>query len=243
MSAVGLPLAVITGAAHRVGREIALSLARAGYAIGLHYHGAEEESRATAERIQNAYQVPVYRLRADLTIPQEITHLFAAAAELPHPLRVLVNSAAIMPRVPLGEMDLATWDSVMNLNLRAPWLCSQAAAALMQAGGSIINISDSGADRTWTGYPAYVISKGALEHLTRIMARAYAPLVRVNAVAPGLILPAAGMDPQEWDRLVQRLPLGQAGQPADVAEAVLYLVRSQHVTGTTIVVDGGYQLL
>jgi NAD(P)-dependent dehydrogenase (short-subunit alcohol dehydrogenase family) len=107
----------------------------------------------------------------------------------------------------------------------------------------VVNISDSGAQKTWTGFPAYIVSKAALETLTRLLARALAPAVRVNAVAPGLILPSEDTPPEQWQRLVERLPLKAAGSPDDVARAVAFLVESPYITGQVLAVDGGYRLV
>lgn len=237
-----LPLALVTGAAHRIGRAVALALAGQGYAIGLHYHHAAAAAEETAALIGRS--APVYLLPADLSDPDQVEDLFARVDGLPGALRVLVNSAAVMPPGDLRDMPVADWDAALNLNLRAPWLCARAAARRMGAqGGLIVNISDSGAHKVWTGYPAYVISKSALESLTRLLARALAPAVRVNAVAPGLILPAEGMPPEQWQRLVERLPLREPGRPEDVAGAVLFFLQNAYVTGQVLAVDGGYQLV
>ncbi len=241
MAETALPLALVTGAAHRLGRAIALELARQGFAIGLHYNQSVAEAEQTAAELAAAGAL-AYLLPADLAVPAEVDDLFARVAQLPHPLRVLVNSAAVMPRDDLRTLPVELWDGVFDLNLRAPWLCARAAAALMES-GIIINITDSGAHKAWTGYPAYVISKAALETLTRLLARALAPAVRVNAVAPGLILPAGELPSEQWQRLVDRLPLQTAGQPADVAQAVLFFIQNPYITGQVLAVDGGYQLV
>lgn len=238
-----LPLALVTGAAHRIGRAVALELAGAGFAIGLHYGRSREQAEATAQDIRAAGGT-AHLLPADLRDAAQIDDLFERVAGLPHPLRVLVNSAAVMPRGDLREMPVEDWDSALDLNLRAPWLCARAAARRMgESGGAVINISDSGAGKAWTGYPAYIVSKSALETLTRLLARALAPAVRVNAVAPGLILPSPDLPPEQWQRLVERLPLKTAGQPEDVARAVLFFVQNPYITGQVIAVDGGYQLI
>ncbi len=243
MAESALPLALVTGAAHRIGRAIALELARQGFAIGLHYFRSEEEAQQTAAEL-TATGAPAFLLPADLADPAQVEDLFARVAQLPHPLQVLVNSAAVMPRGDLRALPVEDWDAVLNLNLRAPWLCARAAATLMESsGGVIVNITDSGARKSWTGYPAYVVSKAALEALTRLLARALAPAVRVNAVAPGLILPSAELSAEQWQRLLGRLPLQAAGQPSDVARAVLFFVQNPYVTGQILAVDGGYQLI
>ncbi len=239
-----IPLALVTGAAHRLGRAVALELARQGYALGLHYNRSVEEAHRTAEELSRAGS-PVFLLQADLLDPPQIETLFAEVAGLPHPLQVLVNSAGVMTHGSLLNMPASEWDATMDLNLRAPWLCARAAAPLMEAGGggAVVNISDSGAQKTWMGYPAYIISKAGLETLTRLLARALAPLIRVNAVAPGLILPAPDMPVEQWQRLVDRLPLKRTGSPEDVARAVMFFIQNPYITGQILAVDGGYQMV
>ncbi len=237
------PLAVVTGAAHRLGRGIALALAGRGYAIGLHYHHSETAARQTAAEIEAA-GVPVLLLRADLREEAAIEALFQQVEAAEYPLRVLVNSAAVMQRDDLRSMRADTWDATLDLNLRAPWLCAREAARLMSAdGGCIINVTDSGAQRAWTGYPAYTVSKAGLESLTRLLARSLSPAIRVNAIAPGLILRSEEVSEEEWQRLAGRLPLKQPGTQQSVNQAVLFLLENTYVTGQTIVVDGGYQLI
>ncbi len=235
-------LAVVTGAAVRLGKSIALTLANKGYAIGLHYHHSEEAARQTAEEIEKV-GVPVFLLRADLRNDQEIRRMFEQVAECGLPLKALVNSAAVMPKQDLLTISLEEWDAVMNINLRAAWLCAVEAAQQMQPGSVIIQISDTGARKVWTGYPVYVISKAGLEVLTRLLARRLAPHIRVNAIAPGLILRGENTPAEEWERLVQRLPMGQSGSEDEISRAVLFLLESMYITGEVLVVDGGYGLI
>lgn len=236
-------LAVVTGGAVRLGREIALGLAQAGYAIGLHYNGSADQANDTAREIESI-GIPVTLFKADLRNPDEIDGMFNRISRVPEPLKVFVNSASIMPRGSLKNLAVDDWDRTLDLNLRAPWLCARAAAQLMEAaGGVIINITDSGASKTWTGFPAYTISKAGLETLTRLLARTLAPKIRVNAVAPGLILPSADTSEEDWQRLVKRLPVMQAGSPQDVVQAIHFLLENEYITGETLHVDGGFQLV
>lgn len=236
-------LALVTGGAIRIGREIALGLAQEGYGIALQFHSSTTKADQTAEEIK-AYGVSCTLIQADLRDPDQVASAFETISRLDSPLRVLVNSASTMPRGSLRELSVAEWDDTLNLNLRAPWLCAQAAARLMEAdGGVIINLSDTGARKTWTGFPAYTISKAGLEVLTRLLARSLAPKIRVNAVAPGLILPSDQTDTADWQRLVAKLPVQQSGSPQDVVQAVLFLIHHQYITGETLIVDGGYQLI
>jgi NAD(P)-dependent dehydrogenase (short-subunit alcohol dehydrogenase family) len=236
-------LAIVTGSARRLGREIATALARQGYSIGLHYFQSKADAEETAQAIESL-GVRAFLLPADLRDEAQVEGMFSEVARTGFCLKVLVNSAGMMPHADLLDMEVEEWDQTLAINLRAPWLCSRRAAVLMQpCGGSIINITDSGANRAWTGYPAYVISKAALESLTRLLARRFAPQVRVNAIAPGLILPGPDFPEENWQRLVNRLPLPRSGTVEDISEAVIFLVNHTYITGQILTVDGGYQLV
>jgi len=235
------PLALITGAAIRLGREIALALADQGYAIGLHYHHSVQQAQELSRQLEDK-GIPVYLLEADLTKPEQIRGIFNLVSASPNPLKVLVNSAGVMHAGNLEETSVADWDETFDLNLRAPWLCAHYAAPLMKDHGVIINLTDAASGRPWKMYPAYSVSKAGLEVLTRILARSLAPGIRVNAVAPGLVMPPTDLSVDHWNRLVERLPAKKPGTPEDIIRAVLFLVQNEYITGQTLVVDGGYQL-
>jgi pteridine reductase len=237
----GYPLALVTGAAHRLGRSFALTLAKHEYAVLLHYHKSVEAA-ATADEIR-ALGVPVYPVEADLTDSTQIQSLFEIIDSLNLKLKVLVNSAAGMRRVDLRTMTEDEWDMTLNLNLRAPFLMAQRAAERMTDGGLIVNITDIGAGKVWTGYPAYVVSKAGLETLTRLMAKTYAPTIRVNAISPGLVLQSPNTSQDEWEKLIGRLPLRHPASLEDISIALEFLLKDGSVTGQTIVVDGGYSLV
>lgn len=236
------PLAIVTGAAHRLGKSLALALARRGYAILLHYHRADALAAQSAAEIEAAGGA-AYPVRADLTDPAQVDFLYSVVDNLPNPLGVLVNSAAMMARGNVRDLSLADWDAALDLNLRAPFLLSQRAARRMGAGGLIVNITDVGARKAWSGYPAYTVSKAALESLTRVLARSLAPDIRVNAIAPGLVLPADDMPPETWNNLVEKMPLRRSARPDEITAALNFLLDSPFVTGETITVDGGYSLI
>jgi pteridine reductase len=236
------PLAIVTGAARRMGKTFALTLARNGYAILLHYWAAEPEANSTALELRGL-GVPVYLCRADLTRPQAIAQLFAQADETPHTLQVLVNNAGVLKAADPRTLSLDEWDETLNLNLRAPFLCAREAASRMKQGGLIVNVTDVGARKTWARFPAYSVSKAGLEALTRILARSLAPAIRVNAIAPGLALRSTATSDEEWQRLVRRLPLGRAATVEEMASALEFLLRNEYVTGQTLIIDGGYSLL
>lgn len=235
-------LALVTGSAHRLGKAFALSLARMGYAIALHYHGSETEAEQTAAEIR-ALGVDCLPIHADLTIPEKIDFLFSQVDELNVPLKVVVNSAAVMPVGKATELELHAWDSALDLNLRAPFLIAQQAAKRMSDGGLIVNISDIGAQKAWSRYPSYTVSKAGLESLTRMLARALAPSIRVNAIAPGLVLPSDVVTEEQWQKLVERLPLKRAATLEEITFTLEFLIKNEYITGQTIVVDGGYSLI
>ncbi|MGD0003581.1 MAG: SDR family oxidoreductase [Anaerolineaceae bacterium] len=236
------PLALVTGAAIRLGREIALALADQGYAIGLHYNTSVRQAQALSRQLEDN-GVPTLLLQADLTFPDQIRRIFEQVSVHPSPLQILVNSAAVMQAVTLEDTSVEDWDATFDLNLRAPWLCSRYAAQLMKENGVIINLTDAASGRPWKTYPAYSVSKVGLEVLTRILARSLAPGIRVNAVAPGLVMPTPDLPDDQWERLVERLPAKRTGTPQDIVKAVLFLIQNEYITGQTLVVDGGYQLI
>lgn len=243
------PLALVTGAAHRLGRAFAFTLAQRGYAILLHYHASGLRAEQTALELR-ALGVPVHPARADLTDAAQVDALFGAVDDLlAEPsnnlsgLRVLVNSAALMRAGDIRSTSVAAWDGMLDLNLRAPFLCAQRAYQRMKSGGLIVNVSDIAAEKAWTRFAAYTVSKAGLESLTKIMARAFAPNVRVNAIAPGLVLPSDDMPPEDWSRLVSRLPIQRAAHLDEISRSLEFLLDNEYITGQTLTVDGGYSLL
>jgi pteridine reductase len=245
----GFPLAVVTGGAHRLGRAFALTLAYQGYGVLVHYHKSSRQANNTVEDIIS-FNVPAFSFEADLTNPRNIAGLFEYVDSLlatPKSglsgLSVLVNSAARMNRTELSEITAEDWTGMMDLNLRAPFLCAQQAAMRMEQGGQIINITDVGAQKTWSRFPTYTISKAGLEALTRVLARALAPAIRVNAIAPGLVIPDDQFSTNDWEKLTQKLPLKRSGTAEEVTSALEFLLKNPYVTGQTIVVDGGYSLI
>lgn len=237
-----MSLALITGGAHRLGAVFAEHLARRGYNLLIHYHRSAQPAEFLAAQLRET-GVRAWTFGADLRRPDEIEALFAYLDSLDVPLALLINSAATMPESDLRQISAAEWDETLALNLRAPMLCAQRAAARMTDGGLILHLSDTGARKTWTKFPAYTVSKAALETLTRLQARAFAPLVRVNALAPGLVLPADDFPPADWERLLQKTPAGRAVRPDELTAVLDYLLAAPSVTGQVLVVDGGYALI
>jgi len=234
-------VALVTGGAHRVGKAIAVALAEAGAHVVVHYHAAEAAALETKAEIE-ALGVRAVAVRADLSTAAGIDALFAAAEAAFGGLDVLVNSAAVMQAGDVRTLTRAAWQQVMDLNLTAPFFCAQAAARLMagRGGGVIVNISDLAGLQPWTRYPAHSVSKAGLLMVTQVLAKALAPQIRVNAVAPGPVFKTVGWDDERWERLGDYNLLKRTGSGADVARAVLYLVGADFVTGQTLVVDGGH---
>lgn len=232
-------VALVTGAGTRVGRAIALSLGKAGMRVGVHYARSERGAREVAEQIIG-FGSDARTLPGDLTDPATGPRLVEHTVKVFGALDVLVNSAAVMLRTPIGEVLVEDWDAMFALNLRAPFFLSQAAARAMgDRGGVIVNIADLAAFETWKGYVPHAITKAGLVQMTRGMAHALAPRIRVNAVAPGSVLLPEGWTEEQADKLISTTPLRRLGSAEDVAQAVMYLICADYVTGETIIVDGG----
>ncbi len=249
-------VALVTGAAHRLGRALALGLAEAGCDVLVHYHRSAEAAEDTVKDIQALGRESV-AVSADLGEREAIDGLFEALDAWLGRLDVLVNSAASFDRRPFEEIGVAEWDAVHAINLRAPFLVSQRAAVRMRtpdragargekgAAGLIINMADQAGVTAWKGFAHHGVSKAGLLHLTRVTARELAPDVRVNSIVPGPILPPPGESPDSvaWHQRGLRVPLERVGDPRDVARTAVFLAENDYVTGATIFVDGGEHLL
>ena len=232
-------VALVTGGAVRLGRAISVGLAEAGYDLVVHFRS----SRAPADEVVRLVEglgrrcVPV---RADLADPAAAPTLVETARSGYGRLDLLVNSAASFDERRLLDVDADAWDEVMDLNVRAVHLLVRAAAPLLAATrGAVVNLLDLSAFQPWTEYPAHAVSKAALAHLTRVQARALAPEIRVNAVAPGAVLPPDGYPAERLETLRERTPLQTLGSPEDVVQAVIFLAGANFVTGQILAVDGG----
>ena len=222
-----------------MGKAIALALAERGADIVVHFHSGSVEAESTASELR-ALGVQVALLQADLTDLPAAQALPQRAHDAFGRLDILVNSAAMMLRTPVGEVLPAEWESMFALNLRAPFFIAQAAGPLMRAhAGVIVNIADLAAYETWPAYVPHAVTKAGVVQLTRGLARALAPEIRVNAVAPGAVLLPDEWDQIAADRLIATTPLARLGSADDVAHAVVYLCEASYVTGEVLIVDGG----
>ncbi|OGA17409.1 MAG: pteridine reductase [Betaproteobacteria bacterium RIFCSPLOWO2_02_FULL_66_14] len=235
-------VALVTGAARRVGAAIARRLHAAGAEVLIHYRGSEGDAARLEAELNALRANSALRLKADLLAAQAPRTLVGAALERRGRLDLLVNNASLFYATAIGEIGAAQWDELIGSNLRAPMFLSQAAAPhLTAARGSIVNIVDIHAEQPLKGYPVYSVAKAGLAALTRSLALELAPAVRVNAVAPGAILwPEDGQfESRERERVVAATPLARLGAPEDIAGAVLYLATAPFVTGHVLAVDGG----
>jgi pteridine reductase len=235
-------VALVTGSAHRLGKHIALALAREGCHLVIHYHHAEEEAGKTLSEIE-ALHVQAIAVQADLRQVDSIGGLFQEVDRIYGGLDILVNSAAGLQRIDLLKVSEQDWEQTINLNLKAAFFCLQEAARRMksQGSGAIVNISDIIGRRPWPNFPVHSISKAGIEMLTKVAALALAPEIRVNAVVPGMVLRPDGMDNQRWQQMAAQSPLQKAGDPKDITNAIVFLLRNDYITGETFVVDGGMQ--
>jgi pteridine reductase len=232
-------VALVTGAGHRVGRAIALALGARGMRVVVHYNAAADGAEETARLIRDAGGAASV-VHADLLDVTETSRLIERAIEAEGGLSALVNSAAVMRRTPVGSTTAEAWDEMFALNVRAPYFLAQAAApALRAARGAIVNIADLAAFETWPAYVPHGMTKAALVQMTRGLAHALAPEVRVNGIAPGVVLLPEGWSDADAEHLRSTTPLRRLGTPDDVAGAVIYLLEADYVTGEVITVDGG----
>ena len=239
---LGGKVALVTGSAKRLGRAVALRLAEEGADVVVHYRSAQAEAHETVRQIEK-FGCRAVAIGADLCSVAEIKRLFDEAGKHFGRLDILVNSAANFLPASMVSTTEEIWDSALDTNLRAPFFCAQAAAAwLRRSYGTIINFADIGGFLGWTGYIPHSVSKAGVVMLTKVLAKALAPEVRVNAIAPGTITMEDDSPGMEAD-FIKRAPLERSGKPQDITDSVLFLVQSKFITGQVLVVDGGRTLI
>ncbi len=230
---------LVTGGARRIGRAICLALSERGARVAIHYRNSQEEAEEVASRCPHSAILP-----ADLADAAEARALVGRAADALGGLDILVNNAAVYDRVAAADIDEATWDRHIDTNLKGPFFAAQEAGRLMKhaGGGVIVNLTDWGIDRPHPDFLPYYAAKAGLAAATAGLARALAPDVRVNAVAPGPILLPQDVDPAYAEKVRKLTPLQRMGGVQSVVSTVLFLIGNDYVTGETITVDGGRSL-
>ncbi|HEY0759235.1 MAG TPA: SDR family oxidoreductase [Acidisarcina sp.] len=241
MHSIEQPLAIVTGAAKRVGRRLALTLAESGYNVAITYLDSAAEADATIIELQRL-NVRAQAFRCDVRSPEQVTSTMAAIEDTFGRIDLLVNNAGLFETAPLESITVAQWDAMFETNTRGPFLTAQAAyPQLKRAGGRIINIGSLGGLHPWPTHGHYCTSKAALHMLTMTMAKAFAPEISVNCVAPGMIV--NGQVDAGYEHFAHRTPMRRNGTAEDVAAAVLFFAKGPHfITGQILAVDGGLGL-
>lgn len=233
-------VALVTGAAKRIGRDIALELAREGADVVVNYRRSQEEADETVSNIQSAGGRAI-AVQADVSDGGQVAALIGTVEKKFGCLDILVNNAGMFAPAPFDQMTEQQWDEMLAVNLKSQFLCAQAAAKLMkqQGKGRIINVSSIGGLLAWPKYAHYCVSKAGVIMLTRCLARALAPEITVNSVAPGTIQFDGEIPDEDY---IRRAPLRKTGRGSDIAETVVFLAKSDFITGQVLVVDGGRTL-
>jgi pteridine reductase len=236
-------VAIVTGGAVRLGKALALALAEHGARVVVHYGSSAGPAQATVRQIQ-ALGSDALAIQADLSQPGQTPSIVERAATHFGQVDILVNSAAIFEPGTWDDTTEANWDRHFAINLKSPFFLSQAFAVHVGRGraGHIVNIADWRGVRPGTGHVAYTLTKAALIAMTKSLAQALAPNIQVNAIAPGMILPPPGQDQAYLERWAHQIPAQRVGSPEEVARALIFLLRSDFVTGELIFVTGGQHL-
>ena len=231
---------LVTGAARRVGRAIALALARRGARVVISYRRSASEAKRTVEEL-GRFGRRASAIRADLERANDVQRLFETIRRRYGRLDVLVNSASRFERTPFSALTPAQWNETISANLTGPFLCALYASRLMRGrGGKIVNLADWAGVRPYKDYLPYVVSKAGILGLTKALAKELAPKIQVLAVAPGPVMPPPDMSPAARARVARRVPLQRWGSPEDIANTVVFLIEgTDFMTGSTVFVDGG----
>jgi NAD(P)-dependent dehydrogenase (short-subunit alcohol dehydrogenase family) len=233
---------LVTGAAKRLGRAIALHLAGAGWNVAIHYHGSADEAESAADAVR-ALGVKATTLKANLSREEETTQLIGRAVSELGRLTALVNSASIFENDDWQSASRASWDAHMETNLRAPFVLSQAFARQVANKGAIVNLVDQRVLKPTPQFISYSLSKAGLYWLTTTLAQALGPNIRVNAIGPGPTMRNARQSEEDFARQRDATVLKRGAEPDDVAQAVRYLLEAEAVTGQMLAVDGGQHLI
>ena len=233
--------ALVTGAARRIGRCLALEAAKAGYGVVVHHHHSADDAEEVCAEIE-AMGGHAHALAADLADASALPALIDEARAAIGPLSLLVNNASLFEDDRIQTLTAATWDAHMSANFRAPVLLAQAFARQAPAGSLIVNIIDQRVLRPTPQFFSYALSKAGLWDATRMMAQALAPNIRVNGIGPGPTLPSTHQSAEEFEAEAKNILLQKRTTPEEIAQALTYLIEATSVTGQLIAVDGGQHL-
>jgi NAD(P)-dependent dehydrogenase (short-subunit alcohol dehydrogenase family) len=235
-------VALITGSSKRIGRETAVELARRGACVAIHYRSDEAGARETLRLAKEAGGTGEL-FRAELTDTREVESMFSDLERKLHRLDILVNNASVFEAGTLEESAPELWDAQMDSNAKAPFFIARRAARLMREHGKIVNLVDVAGETIWPGYLAYSVSKAALIAVNRGLARALAPNIQVNGVAPGPVLFPEYYTQDQKHLAIERTLLKRAGSARDIVSAVVFLIENDYITGEVLHVDGGRHLM
>ncbi len=245
-TAVALPKVVlVTGAARRIGAEIATMLHHSGYLVVIHYHHSKTDAEALAKSLNAKRADSAFTVSTDLGTEEGCEALINKTLAIKGRLDALINNASVFYPTAVDAVSPEQWQQIFNTNLRAPFILSQKAArALNESTGSIINITDIHGSRPLEGYSVYSMSKAGLISMTQSLAKELAPEIRVNAVSPGAILwpEAEENNFEKHHKITEQIPLKRIGRAKDIAQSVLFLLQNNYITGQVINVDGGRSL-
>lgn len=241
------PVALITGAARRIGASIARNLHFYNYNVVIHYHHSSGEAIALAKELNSLRPDSAVCIQGDLLNTSSLNDLIQECVQVWQRLDVLINNASTFYPTPVGEINEVQWGDLMGSNLKAPLFLIQAAVPfLRQQKGNVINIIDIHAQRPMLNHTVYSIAKAGLAMLTKSMALELAPDIRINGVSPGANIWPEGqnqMNPDQQTKLINKIPLKRVGEPQDIADSVKFLLDNKYITGQIIAVDGGKSLL
>lgn len=239
-------VALVTGGARRIGAAIVEHLHHAGFCVAIHCHNSGKEARALSQKLNRKIPNSTIVLESNLLDPNAWGHLITEAAKTWGRLDALIHNASLFFKTPIDAADLTQWDTLFTCNVKAPFFLSQAARPFLQVTqGSIVNITDFHAQKAFKTYAIYGMSKAALHYQTRILAKEFAPSIRVNAVAPGMIgspLPPNTLNKALKTQILSQIALKREGTYQEIAEAVCFLLNHAYITGKVIEVDGGRDL-
>lgn len=238
------PVALVTGSAKRLGKQIICKLHQAGYRVVIHYHQSATDASSLADSLNRQRPDSAATLQANLLDNQQVEQLAVKALACFNRLDVLVNNASSFYPTPLGSATLDNWDDLFGTNVKAPYFLSKALAPALAAGnGCIVNMVDIHAQQPLQDHSIYCMAKAALLMMTKSLARELAPTIRVNGIAPGAILwPSQQLAEADKAAILQQIPLQRTGTPDDIANTVLFLLQSPYISGQIIAVDGGRSL-